>query len=110
MRMTPAELRAICASINDECGTGGQTKLARSLRSHHSTVWRKLNGKSTITKSDEVAIRQAVRSHPKLPGNRPVGGKLAEKHMCKKEKGLMPFDVSPFLTIPKTGLEPARAF
>jgi hypothetical protein len=26
----------------------------------------------------------------------------------QKEKGLTPFDVSPFVAVPKTGLEPAR--
>ena len=58
--MTPADLRAICDSLNDERGTGGQSKLARLLGWHHSTVWRKLNGRSPITESDELAIRQAV--------------------------------------------------
>jgi hypothetical protein len=29
--MTRADLRAICDSLNDERGTGGQTKLARLL-------------------------------------------------------------------------------
>ena len=58
--MTPADLRAICDSLNDERGTGGQSKLARLLGWHHSTVWRKLNGRSPITTSDELAIRQAV--------------------------------------------------
>jgi plasmid maintenance system antidote protein VapI len=58
--MTPADLRAITISLNDERGTGGQSRLARLLGWHHSTVWRKLNGKSTITRSDELAIRQAL--------------------------------------------------
>ena len=58
--MTPADLRAICDSLNDECGTGGQTKLARLLGWHYSTLWRKLNGKSRITKSDELAVGRAV--------------------------------------------------
>ena len=40
--MNPAALRAICDSLNDERGTGGQTKLARLHEWHHSTVWRKL--------------------------------------------------------------------
>ena len=53
-------MRAICDSLNDERGTGGQTKLARLLGWHYSTVWRKLNGKSPITQSDELAISQAV--------------------------------------------------
>jgi hypothetical protein len=60
--MTPANLRAICDSLNDEHGTGGQTKLARLLDWDYSTVWRKLNGKSPITQRDELAIRQAVAS------------------------------------------------
>ncbi len=55
--MTPADLRAICDSLIGERGTGGQTKLARLLGWHHSTVWRKLYGKSPITQSDELAIR-----------------------------------------------------
>jgi DNA-binding transcriptional regulator YdaS (Cro superfamily) len=58
--MTPADLRAICDSLNDERGTGGQTKLARLLGWHHSTVWRKLNSKSKISRSDELAIGRAV--------------------------------------------------
>ena len=60
--MTPADLRAICNSLNDERGTGGQSKLARLLGWNHSTVWRKLNGKNRITQSDELAIGQAVAS------------------------------------------------
>jgi DNA-binding transcriptional regulator YdaS (Cro superfamily) len=58
--MTPADLRAICDSLNDERGTGGQTKLARLLGWDHSTVWRKLTGKSPIAESDALAIRKAV--------------------------------------------------
>jgi DNA-binding transcriptional regulator YdaS (Cro superfamily) len=58
--MTPADLRAITISLNDERGTGGQTRLARLLGWHHSTVWRKLNGKSPISESDALAIRKAV--------------------------------------------------
>jgi len=60
--MISADLRAICDSLNDERGTGGQSKLARLLYWHHSTVWRKLNGLSRITHSDELAIRQAITS------------------------------------------------
>jgi DNA-binding transcriptional regulator YdaS (Cro superfamily) len=62
--LTPADLRAICDTLNDERGTGGQSKLARLLGWHHSTLWRKLNGLSPITQSDELAIRQAVVSVP----------------------------------------------
>ncbi len=58
--MTPAALRAITISLNDERGTGGQSKLARLLGWHHSTVWRKLNGNSPITESDALAIQKAV--------------------------------------------------
>jgi DNA-binding transcriptional regulator YdaS (Cro superfamily) len=58
--MTPADLRAICNLLNEERGTGGQSKLARLLSWHHSTVWRKLNGKSPITESDAFAIQKAV--------------------------------------------------
>jgi hypothetical protein len=65
--MTPADLRAICGSLNDERGTGGQTRLSRLLKWHHSTIWRKLNGKSPITMSDELAIREAARSSAALP-------------------------------------------
>jgi DNA-binding transcriptional regulator YdaS (Cro superfamily) len=60
--VTRADLRAITISLNDERGTGGQSKLARLLGWHHSTVWRKLNGKSRITQADELAIRQSVTS------------------------------------------------
>ena len=58
--LTPDDLRAICDSLNDERGTGGQSRLARLLKWNHSTVWRKLNGKSPITQSDELAIRQIL--------------------------------------------------
>ena len=43
--MTPAELHPLCDSLNP----GGQSKLARLLGWHYTTVWRKLNGKSNIT-------------------------------------------------------------
>ena len=58
--MTPADLRVICDSLNDDLGTGGQSKLARMLGWHHSTIWRKLNGKSAITESDALAIQKAT--------------------------------------------------
>jgi hypothetical protein len=58
--MTPADLRAICDSLDDDRGTGGQSKLARLLGWDYSTLWRKLNGKSPITQSDVLAIRQAA--------------------------------------------------
>jgi DNA-binding transcriptional regulator YdaS (Cro superfamily) len=60
--MTSAELRAICDSLNDERGTGGQSKLARLLGWHHSTVWRKINGQSAITQSDALAIWRALEA------------------------------------------------
>jgi hypothetical protein len=65
--MTRSDLRAMTISLNDDRGTGGQSKLARLHGWHPSTVWRKLNGKSLITKSDELAIRQAVLRPAKLP-------------------------------------------
>jgi hypothetical protein len=58
--MTPSDLRAICDSLNDERGTGGQSRLAHLLDWHHSTVWRKLTGKSPITESDALAIQKAM--------------------------------------------------
>jgi hypothetical protein len=58
--MTPAYLRSLCDSLNDERGTGGQTRLARLLEWDYSTVWRKLNGKSPITESDALAIQKAA--------------------------------------------------
>jgi hypothetical protein len=58
--MSPAELRAICDLLNDERDTGGQSNLAKKLGWHHSTVWRKLNGKSKITESDTLAIIKAL--------------------------------------------------
>jgi hypothetical protein len=60
--ITQDDLRAICDSLNDERVNGGPAKLARMVGWNHSTVWRKLHGKSPITKSDELAIRQAVTS------------------------------------------------
>lgn len=60
--MTPAELRRVCESLNDERGTGGQTRLARLLGWDSSTVRRKLAGKSKITRADELAIQQALQN------------------------------------------------
>ena len=60
--MTHADLRAICISLNDEYSTGEQSKLARLLGWHHSTVWRKLNGKSKITQGDSLAILKALET------------------------------------------------
>jgi hypothetical protein len=57
--MTPADLRAITVLLNDERCTGGQSKLARLLDWHYSTVWRKLTGRSPITESDALAIQWA---------------------------------------------------
>ena len=65
--MTPAYLRAITMSLNDERGTGGQSKLARMLGWDYSTLWRKLTGKSPITESDALAIRQAVAEAEQIP-------------------------------------------
>jgi hypothetical protein len=59
-RLTPADLRVICDTLNDEHGTGGQSRLARLLGWHYTTVWRKLNGKSPIKQDDELAIQKAV--------------------------------------------------
>lgn len=58
--MTPADLRAITISLNDEHGTGGQSRLARLLGWHYTTIWRKLTGRSRITQADELAILGAV--------------------------------------------------
>ena len=60
--MTPDELRAICDGLNDERGTGGQTRLAGLLHWDSSTVRRKLAGKSRITRADELAVEKAVES------------------------------------------------
>jgi hypothetical protein len=54
--MSPTDLRAISDSLNDERGTGGETRLAGLLGWHYSTLWRKLNGLSKITYADELAI------------------------------------------------------
>lgn len=59
--MTPAELRRICDSLNDERDTGGQTRLAELVGWDASTVRRKLAGKTKITKADALAIREALR-------------------------------------------------
>jgi DNA-binding transcriptional regulator YdaS (Cro superfamily) len=68
--MTPADLRAISDSLNDERGTGGQSKLARLCGWDHSTVHRKLTGKSKIKSSDELAILKAIESAPESSTSR----------------------------------------
>ncbi len=60
--MIPADLRAMCNSLDDERGTNEQTKLARPFGWHYTTLWRKLNGKSAITHSDELAIQKTMES------------------------------------------------
>jgi hypothetical protein len=60
--MTPADLRAVCGSLNDERGTGGQSKLARLLGWNHSTIWRKLNSQSNITTSDDLVIKKVLEN------------------------------------------------
>ena len=59
--MTPEDLRVTCEPINDESGTGGQTKLARLLGSDPSTICRKLSGKTNIRLADELAIGRAIQ-------------------------------------------------
>ena len=73
-RMTPADpsqgylahlgLRPIenpgYAVVNDERGRGGQSNLPHLLGWHHGTVWRRPNGKSRITPSDELTIMKSV--------------------------------------------------
>jgi len=61
--MTTDDLRAVCNSLNDERGTGGQSMLARLLYWDSSTIRRKLAGKSKITHSDELAIKNAVANY-----------------------------------------------
>jgi Bacterial regulatory protein, Fis family len=58
--MTCSDLRVVCNSLNDKHGTGGQSRLARLLDWNYSTLWRKLNGKSPITQSDELAILKTL--------------------------------------------------
>ena len=60
--MTLADLRSLCDSLNP----GGQSKLARMLDWHYTTLWRKLNGKSKFTQSDEYAIQKAIETYSKL--------------------------------------------
>ena len=75
--MTPftlRSLRSLCDSLNDERGTGGQSKLARLLGWHHSTVWRRPSGKSRITKADELAIRKALENDSLVSSPRLRGG------------------------------------
>jgi len=62
--VTPTDLRANCNALNGEHGTGGRSKLARLLGWHYSTLWRKLNGKSPITLSDDLAIWQVFATLP----------------------------------------------
>jgi plasmid maintenance system antidote protein VapI len=61
--MTPAELRKICESLNDERGNGGQTRLARMLKRSSRTIRNKLAGKTKITQSDVLAIERALEKH-----------------------------------------------
>ena len=54
--MNADDLREFCRRA------GGQSALARLLEWDHSTIWRKLNSKSAITHSDELAIEKVMES------------------------------------------------
>ena len=71
--MTPEELRAICDKLNDERGTGGQTRLAGLLHWDGSTVRRKLSGKSKITRADELAIEKVLELSVARTPHTPAG-------------------------------------
>lgn len=58
--MTPAELRAVCDSLNDARGVGGQTRLAELLGWSDRTMRRKLAGDTPIDRDEELAIRCLV--------------------------------------------------
>jgi hypothetical protein len=62
--LTPATLHALCASLNDANGRGGKTELARRLDWDYSTLWRKLEGKTKITRADELAVYGAMKASP----------------------------------------------
>jgi hypothetical protein len=62
--MTSSHPRPISISLDDDCGTGGQTRLGRLLGWHNSTEWRKLTGRSLITQSDELAIQPLLEKLP----------------------------------------------
>ena len=71
MTLSSSDLRALCDSLNDERGTGGQTRLAGMLKWDASTIRRKLSGKSRITYADELAIRAALADTvPNYPAGR----------------------------------------
>jgi hypothetical protein len=80
--VTPTPLRSLCDSLNDERDTGGQTRLARLLGWHHSTFWRKLNGKSRITPSDEFAIMKALEDTMRRPEGR-LHASIGRKPKCR---------------------------
>ena len=52
--MTPDALSQICDLV------GGQTRLGSLIGVTYSTMRRKCNGESEITKGDELKVRQAV--------------------------------------------------
>ena len=65
--MTSTVLRSLFVGLSDERGTVGQAKLARLLGWNYTTLWRKLNGNSPITLSDELAIMKAVETMTNRP-------------------------------------------
>ena len=73
-RMTPADLQAICDSINGKYGRADNPSSHVCLGGTTQTLWRKLNGKSSVTQAGELAIPQAVTLL-----NRPRTPLLAEK-------------------------------
>jgi hypothetical protein len=66
VKMNQADLLVVCDSLNDECCSRGQSKLARRLSWHHITVWRKLSGISKISISNAWAIRKALEKRQDL--------------------------------------------
>jgi DNA-binding transcriptional regulator YdaS (Cro superfamily) len=57
--MTPAELRAVCDSLNP----GGQTRLARLLGICPTLLRKKLAGKVGISRVDELAVKHVVAGY-----------------------------------------------
>jgi hypothetical protein len=59
--VTPEELRALCNLLNDDRGTGGQSKLARLVPCNPRTIRRMLAGQMAIRPLVAARIRLVVR-------------------------------------------------
>ena len=85
----PADLRAITISLNDEHGIGGQSKFARLLGWHHSTVWRMLTWLGLQSAALVLGRQQIQERHPGSTCHRFLGAVAPQKFRSPQREQLL---------------------